>query len=219
MALRAVNRPKVDSVPLWITSGMTGGEVNEMFSVWQKPWPAMGGVLAAIDYRRWHRGVNLRAHFRQGTRKVRGEHNHIVGAPTSAAGIGRIGDRGNRTARRRNLHQLAAGKKADVAAIRRPERMRSARSSIQWLRRIAAQRPNPQQLGFTRMRYESDLVSLGRKYGHAARVARGIQGKLIWRRNFGMKRNGLLGRFCPTVSSKRGDCNENEHKRRQPGSP
>src|ERR1700723_3467135 len=199
MSLSAVDGSKVDSILFGIASSMAGGDKNKMFAVRQKPRPAMGGVLGSVDYGRGFHRAALRAHFRQRAGKIRCENDHIIGAPAPAARIRCFGYGGDRAPVSADLHQLTPRKKPNVAAIGRPERMGSSRSAVEGLRRITVQRADPQQLGFTRMSDECDLVALRGKHGHAASVARGIDGESPWWGDLSVKRHGLFG-ACPAVS-------------------
>ena len=210
VGLRAVDRPKVDSVLFGIASGVIGREENKMFAIGQKPGPAMRVMFRLIHDRGRSYRAALRAHFHQRVLKIRGEDNHIVAAPASPSRIRSIGDHRNRAAGGGNLHQFAVGKESNVAAVRRPERMRRSHRALHRLCRIAAQRPYPQHLAFPGMGDERDLVALRRQHRHAARVASCIESKLVWRRNFCMQRYGLLGGFCPAVSRDSGYADEND---------
>src|SRR5580692_2101311 len=97
--------------------------------------------------------------------------------------------------------------------------MRSAGGAIERLCRVSAKRADPEQLGFARMRHEGDLVALWRKHGHAASVASSVHGKLVWRRNFGVKRKWRFGGFCPAVSGESGKGDESDKSGGQSGSP
>src|ERR1700733_11525898 len=142
--LTIVDRAKINSVLLGIASGMAGGEKNKMFAVGQKPRPTLRGVQRPVDYCRRLGGATSGAHLRQGTRKIRGEHDYVVDAPGSTARIRRIGDGGSRTACGRDPHNLAAGKETDIAPVGGPEGMRRARSAVERLRRVTRQRTDPQ---------------------------------------------------------------------------
>jgi len=148
----------------------------------------MSGVLGFVEHRCRRCCATLDVYFQQRAVKTWRKHNPVVGTPASAARIWDIGDGYSRPPGGGDLHQLAAGKEAYIAAIRRPERVRSTCGTVQRLRRFTAERAHPQQLGFPGMRDEGDLVTLRRKHGHAAGVAGRIHYKFVGRRDFGVDR-------------------------------
>src|SRR5579864_6710984 len=135
MSFRAVDRPEVDSVLSGIASDMTGGEEKKMFAIGQEPGPAFRRMLRLVEHRCRGGCATLRAYFHQRALKIGREDDHIIGAPSSSARVSRIGNVGNGTTCGRHLHQLAAGEESDVAAVGRPERMRSAGCTLKRLRR------------------------------------------------------------------------------------
>jgi len=109
--------------------------------------PAMSGVLGFVEHRCRRCCATLDVYFQQRAVKTWRKHNPVVGTPASAARIWDIGDGYSRAPGGGDLHQLAAGKEAYIAAIRRPERVRSTCGTVQRLRRFTAERAHPQQLG------------------------------------------------------------------------
>ena len=82
-----------------------------------------------------HRPPTRCRHARERRVVRRREENLIVATPRPRHAEARLRDGGGRTARRIDLHELAAGHERDKATVRRPERRRGTFRAGKWLRR------------------------------------------------------------------------------------
>src|SRR5882724_12552027 len=187
MGFRIVDGGHVDSVFFGVTSGMTGGEVKEVFAVRKKPWEAMSGVLPGVEGGGRSDGSALGADTHERAQVVGGVEDDIVGAPSGAAPVRGVGHPGDSAAAGGDLHQLAVGEEPEVAAVRRPEGMARTLSAFELSCEIAVEWTNPESLRVRRVRDKGHSVALRGEDRHAADIACGIEGELVWSRKFGVE--------------------------------
>ena len=141
---------------------MIGGEEQEMFAVWQKDRPAVGGVTAGIQFRQGLGSTPRCADLPQGVAVVRFVDDDIFMVPGTASRVRCVGQNGDRAASRRYFLKLAAREESYEFAVRRPERKGSALGVFQFPGRQLTQGLNPDgRPFFLVVATESNLGAVG----------------------------------------------------------
>src|SRR5690348_18091969 len=102
----AIEGSKINSILFAHASAMVGREIEEMFSIGEKPGPAMSGVLLEVHFGGRLRVAALGADAHERRVEIRGINNDIVFTPTAAAAVGRVGQSRGGSAGGRDLVDL-----------------------------------------------------------------------------------------------------------------
>src|SRR5579859_189951 len=122
MILAAVERGVIESVVGGFGRIVADRQVNEMLAIGQKKWPAMGGVLSAVEFGDFHRSSAAGADPHQAGLCTGREQDDAARSPCAATAKGRVRDDLGRVATDIDRLELAIGEETERVAVRRPER-------------------------------------------------------------------------------------------------
>src|SRR5262249_46402454 len=161
---------------------MIGREKQKMLPVRKKIRPALRAEQTLIECREALCVNLMRMDDPDHVAITRSIDDRVVGAPSAATRIRRVGDGRDGAAGRWNDFQFPIRKKSDGSTIRRPKREQRSICPSKFPGQIRIERLNPERISlFRAARAESNLGAVGREDWRSGEITVEIE-SCVWRR-------------------------------------
>ena len=168
----AIERGDVNAILLTLRRRVIGSKVEEMLTVGEKKRPAVCGVVFGIELGDRSGSTTGDGNLMDDVTRPRSEENDAAGAPSAAAGRGRVTQTANHTGVDLESFEFTFGEEADTRTVGRPERIDGAVGPGKSVFRSSAERTKPE---FT-AGAENERAAVWGKSGLCAHIAFDFEG-------------------------------------------